>query len=74
MLHAGQRLYGISLETSPAWVILRTATLLPPQLSKSTKASKFLYSAKHAFDKVGYIGTQGAIQQKTTIKFLVNYS
>jgi hypothetical protein len=68
------RNYGISLKTSPAWVTLPTATLLPAQLSKFTKARKFLYRAKYAFDKVEYIGTQGAIPQKTTMKFSVNYS
>jgi hypothetical protein len=67
-------LYGIWLKTSPARVILPAATLLPAQLSKSTNARKFLYSAKYAFDKVGYIGTQGAIPQKTTMNFSVNYS
>ena len=64
----------MSLKTSPAWVILLAATLLPVQLSKSTKARKFLYSAKYAFDMVGYMGTQGALPQKTTMNFSVNYS
>lgn len=55
-------------------VILPAATLLPAQLSKFTNARKFLYSAKHAFDKVGYIGTQGAIPQRTKMTVSVNYS